>query len=152
MSDHRATLRVDDDGTLEVVDLDEQRGLGVRALRGFSGEDVIHHFTGKVSDQRGLHTLQIDPTRHIGDTRYIGYLTHGCDPNAVLDMENFVLVARRDIASGEIVTIDYSATEDRLHRQFPCACGAAECRGWITGRTESPNEAGRAALRKRRGY
>lgn len=34
-----------------------------------------------------------------------GKWSTGSDPNSVLDMENFVLVARRDIASREIVTL-----------------------------------------------
>jgi len=147
VSDPLSQRHPDDSGTLEVVELDAHRGLGVRALRGFSEGDVIHRFTGKVSEQIDLHSLQVDARRHITDTRYAGYLTHGCDPNAFLDMRGFTVVAHRDIAPGEILTVDYGATEDRLHRQFPCACGAPNCRGWITGRRESPNAEGEALLR-----
>lgn len=142
----RATVRSEDEETLEVVHLDERRGLGVRARRAFAAGSVMHRFAGIVGEQICQHSLQVDADRHISGTRYIGYLSHGCNPSAGLDMTHFALVARRDIAPGEIVTIDYAETEDRLHRQFACACAAATCRGWITGRQEAPNHEGRAWL------
>jgi uncharacterized protein len=142
----RATALSQDDEALEVVRLDDRRGLGVRARRPFAAGSVMHRFAGIVSEQICQHSLQVDTARHISGTRYIGYLSHGCDPNAALDMAAFVLFARRDIAPSDIVTIDYAETEDRLHRQFACACGAATCRGWITGRSEPADAEGRAWL------
>lgn len=136
----------EEDEALEVVRLGEHHGLGVCARRAFPRGAVIHRFAGVVSERICQHSLQVDAARHISGTRYVGYLSHGCDPNAGLDMATFTLVARRDIAPGEAVTIDYAETEDRLHRQFACRCGAAICRGWITGRAEPPNEEGRAWL------
>jgi uncharacterized protein len=141
-----ATAQLQDDDMFEVVRLDEPRGLGVRALRDFPAEAVIHRFAGVVSEQLCQHSLQIDARRHISGTRYIGYLSHGCDPNCRLDMANFAVVALRPIVPGEVLTIDYAETEDRLHRQFACACGATACRGWIHGRGEPPNDEGRAWL------
>jgi hypothetical protein len=148
-SPDRALALSGDDEPLEVVRLDASRGLGVRARRGFSGGEVIHRFAGVVGDRICQHSLQVDAKRHISGTRYIGYLSHGCDPNARLDMAGFALVALRDITPGDIVTVDYAQTEDRLHRQFACTCGAASCRGWIRGRTELPNAEGRARLAAR---
>lgn len=143
----RATARQDDDDeALEVIHLDELRGLGVRARRAFAAGDVIHRFAGVVSETLCQHSLQVDASRHISGTRYIGYLSHGCDPNARLDMTGFTLAALRDVAAGDIVTVDYAATEDRLHRQFTCRCASPACRGWITGRLEQPDAEGRAWL------
>ncbi|ATE66467.1 SET domain-containing protein-lysine N-methyltransferase [Rhizorhabdus dicambivorans] len=141
-----ATARTQDDEALEVLRLDERRGLGVRALRGFAAGETMHRFAGVVGEAICQHSLQIDALRHISGTRYIGYLSHGCEPNARLDMAGFTLVALRAIAAGEVVTIDYAETEDRLHRQFACGCGAAACRGWIHGRSEGPNAEGQAWL------
>lgn len=145
----RANAICEDDQSLEVVRLDENRGLGVRARRGFAEGGVIHRFAGVVGEHVCQHSLQVDAGRHINGTRYIGYLSHGCDPNARLDMAGFTLAALRDIAPGDIVTVDYAATEDQLHRQFACACGTPACRGWISGRTEPPNVEGRAWLAAR---
>ncbi len=145
----KATAQSEDDEALQVVRLDENRGLGVRARQDFTAGGVMHRFAGVVSEDICQHSLQVDARRHISGTRYIGYLSHGCDPNAGLDMADFTLIARRAIAAGDIVTIDYAETEDRLHRQFACRCGAATCRGWITGRDEQPNQDGLAWLASR---
>lgn len=141
-----ATAPKDEDDALEVVHLDDRRGLGVRARRGFSAGSLLHRFAGIVSEHICQHSLQIDANRHISGTRYIGYLSHGCAPNCRLDMAGFALTALRDIAPGDILTVDYSETEDRLHRQFACQCGAATCRGWIHGRLEHPDDEGLAWL------
>src|SRR3546814_11760482 len=98
------------------------------------------------SDVCSSDLLQVRPGLHISGTHFIGYLSHGCDPNCRLDMERFELVARRDIAPGETLTVDYAATEDVLFRQFACRCAAPTCRGWITGRAEEINADGRRAL------
>lgn len=144
-----ATLQPPDDEALEVVYLDDRRGLGVRARRGFAAGSLVHRFAGVVGEAICQHSLQIDPVRHISSTRYIGYLSHGCDPNCRLDMASFAVMALRSIAPGDLLSIDYAATEDRLHRQFPCCCGADDCRGWITGRREQPDADGRAWRAKR---
>jgi len=147
----RATADRDGEEALEVAHLDDRRGLGVRARRDFATGTVMHRFAGVVSDTVCQHSLQVDGQRHVSGTRYIGYLSHGCEPNAWLDMAAFALVARRDISAGDVVTIDYAETEDQLYRQFACTCDASRCRGWITGRREQPNELGRAWLAGRDG-
>jgi hypothetical protein len=43
-----------------------------------------------------------------------------------------VFVARRDIAAGEELTLDY-ATIDHDSEPMACRCGAADCRRLITG-------------------
>jgi hypothetical protein len=131
---------------LTFIELDDCRGVGIRARHAFAADSVIHHFSGVICDQISQHSLQIGQGQHMSETRFIGYLSHSCDPNAALDMTSLKLIARRDIATEEIVTIDYAATEDWLHRQFACACDAVVCRGWITGRKELPNKEGQAWL------
>ena len=126
---------------LEVCEV-ETIGLGVRALTAFPKGAVLDHFSGEISSRIKQHSLQVSKGLHISETRYIGYLSHGCEPNARLDMKKFELIARRDIQSGELITIDYAATEDRLYVQFACACGAPNCRRWITGRLDSISPAG----------
>lgn len=111
-------------------------GRCVRALVDFAAGDVLDKFTGIVSPRLTQHSLQVGPGQHISGTRFIGFLSHGCDPNCRLDMERFELVALRDIACGDLLTIDYAATEDELYTQFACDCGADTCRGWITGRND----------------
>jgi hypothetical protein len=62
-------------------------------------------------------------------------LNHACDPN--LGMKDEVtLVTRREVPIGEELTIDYAvfSLDPDWVAAFTCRCGAAECRGTITGR------------------
>ncbi|MDX1577415.1 MAG: SET domain-containing protein-lysine N-methyltransferase [Gemmatimonadota bacterium] len=58
-------------------------------------------------------------------------VNHGCDPNAWL--EGLDVVARRPIAKGEEITLDYATFYNERMPSFTCRCGASECRGLIRG-------------------
>ncbi|MEX0874704.1 MAG: SET domain-containing protein-lysine N-methyltransferase [Actinomycetota bacterium] len=62
-------------------------------------------------------------------------LNHSCDPNVWMEDE-VTLSARRSMAPGEELTGDYSLWELDADWVCPwrCECGAAECRGVVTGR------------------
>ena len=134
------------DEALEVLDTDSQHGLGVRTLIPRRAGEVVHHFTGVITPELRLHSLQVSDELHISETRFIGFLSHSCDPNCRLNMQRFDMEALKDVAAGGLLTIDYAATEDVLYRQFACHCGADSCRHWITGRAESINDEGRDYL------
>jgi hypothetical protein len=133
---------MDEADGLQVLHTQGPHGMGVRTLVPRRTGEVIHRFSGVIGPELKQHTLQVAPGRHISETRVIGFLSHSCDPDCRLDMDAFNLVALRDIAAGDLLTIDYAATEDVLYRQFACHCGAANCRHWITGRLEGPDEDG----------
>ncbi|MBL8554961.1 MAG: SET domain-containing protein-lysine N-methyltransferase [Phenylobacterium sp.] len=133
--------------TLRICRPDDARGLGVETIVARSRGEVLHVFTGEIGPEISQHSLQVDETNHIADTEFIGYLSHACAPNCRLDMRAFQLVALKDMPAGELLTIDYAATEDRLFRQFACHCGAPQCRRWVTGRAEPPNVEGQAHLK-----
>lgn len=136
----------DPDDALEVCDTGSAHGLGVRTLAPRHAGETFHRFTGVISPELRQHSLQVTEDLHISETRFIGYLSHSCEPNCRLDMVRFELSALRDIAPGERLTIDYAETEDRLYRQFACECGAPDCRRWVTGRRELPAPEGQAHL------
>ncbi|HUE77905.1 MAG TPA: SET domain-containing protein-lysine N-methyltransferase [Longimicrobiales bacterium] len=58
-------------------------------------------------------------------------VNHSCDPSAWL--EGLDVVARRDIADGEEITLDYATFCNEVMPPFECHCGSAECRGVIRG-------------------
>jgi D-ala D-ala ligase C-terminus/SET domain len=58
-------------------------------------------------------------------------VNHCCDPSTWID--GLDLVARRDLAAGEQVTVDYATFTNELMPPFECHCGTADCRGTITG-------------------
>jgi SET domain-containing protein len=59
------------------------------------------------------------------------FLNHSCEPNVGVQGQ-IVFVALREVAAGEELTIDYG-TIDHDAEPMACRCGAATCRGTITG-------------------
>ncbi|MHC5115142.1 MAG: SET domain-containing protein-lysine N-methyltransferase [Planctomycetota bacterium] len=57
---------------------------------------------------------------------------HSCDPNAWL--RGLDVVARRRIAAGDEITMDYATFRNERMPSFPCTCGSESCRGTIRGR------------------
>lgn len=59
------------------------------------------------------------------------YINHSCDPNcrAVIQRGHILYMAKRDIAPGEELTIDYRFDKDV--ERVECLCGTAACRGTI---------------------
>ncbi len=55
------------------------------------------------------------------------YINHSCAPNCFsrVTRGRFLFLARRDIAAGEEITLDYTPSQ---HPGLPCTCGAARCR------------------------
>lgn len=127
-------------------DVSSTIGRGVLSRANFIAGEVIARFTGWISHNITQHTLQISPSIHIHDPWFTGLLSHSCSPNAILDMQRLEVLALRDIAQGELLTIDYTVTEDVLFKQFPCDCGSFDCRRWITGRRETISVDGTAWL------
>ncbi len=60
------------------------------------------------------------------------YANHSCEGNMGFD-EDGDLVALRDIACGEEVMYDYGLVEANPNFSLECLCGAATCRGRVTG-------------------
>ena len=120
----------------EVVYKDEMSGQGVICYRAFKRGEVIASMSGEVINEIRQHTLQIAPDRHLFDPYFSGYFLHSCEPNISLDMENMTVTALKDIPANSYLYMDYAETEDHLFKQFPCACGAKGCRGWVGGKKD----------------
>ena len=69
-----------------------------------------------------------------GEQDLTDFINHSCDPNVWMQDE-VTLEARRDIAIGEELTIDYAMFEGSEDWVPPwaCLCGSACCRGEFTG-------------------
>ena len=88
---------------------------------------------------RRFNAVQIDEDLHLVERpevtqQRVGSINHSCDSNLWL-ADEVTLVARRDIAAGEELTVDYalfSAQSDRV-MDMPCRCGSPVCRRMITG-------------------
>ena len=64
-------------------------------------------------------------------TRGFRFINHSCDPNTFFRCTptRAEIYARRAIAAGEELTVDYG--ESHHNGQLRCRCGASNCRGWI---------------------
>ncbi len=111
-------------------------------MRAFPRISRVCRVSGHLLPYRQRHTRQLSSGIHLYDPRFCGLLRHSCEPNIFLDMSELWIWALKDIAPGDILTMDYASTEDKLLRQFACRCGSAECREWITGYDEPPNADG----------
>ncbi|MFM8473632.1 MAG: SET domain-containing protein-lysine N-methyltransferase [Candidatus Kapaibacterium sp.] len=69
---------------------------------------------------------------------------HSCEPSTAYDGLN--VVALRDIARGEELTLDYAEVLDETAAPFACTCGSSRCRGMIKG---SPDNTVTARERRR---
>jgi hypothetical protein len=93
---------------------------------------------GGISPAPGPVEIQIANDLFIGprhaEEREGGMISsnHSCDPNIGVQGQ-IVFVALRQIAVGEELTHDWATTDDEDY-SMPCRCGAAPCRGVITGR------------------
>jgi SET domain-containing protein len=76
--------------------------------------------------------LFIAPVREDHRSGSMLYTNHSCDPNLAIQGQ-IVLVAMRDIAAGEELTIDWATTDDGDH-ELACHCGSPCCRGVVTGK------------------
>ena len=122
-----------------VVFKDELAGRGVIAYRAFKKGEIIARMAGHVVNDIRQHTLQLSPDTHLFDPYFSGYFLHSCSPNISLNMVDLTVTALEDIPANGFLYMDYAETEDVLFKQFPCSCGSASCRGWVTGRKEMLN-------------
>ncbi|GGK79255.1 SET domain-containing protein [Mangrovihabitans endophyticus] len=74
----------------------------------------------------GLHLL-LDPAHPAR------YGNHSCDPN-LWHIDAVTVVARRNIAVGTELTIDYATHTGIETWTMTCHCGSSICRGTVTGR------------------
>ncbi|MCE3015537.1 MAG: SET domain-containing protein-lysine N-methyltransferase [Pirellula sp.] len=123
-----------------VIKNDATLGFGVITYRAFKPGELIAALAGEVITQVTQHSLQIETGLHLLDLYFCGYFLHSCDPNVHLDLNNRTVHAIRCIRPGDYLLMDYAQTEEVLFKQFRCQCDSSNCRGWITGYKERPDE------------
>ena len=60
------------------------------------------------------------------------FINHSCNPNVGM-MGNVIIVAMKDIVTGEELCLDYAMLFSN-EKTFSCKCGAKNCRSLITGK------------------
>lgn len=126
-----------------VVNAPEKGGHAVQAIEPIAMGEVLTVWGGRVVNAEQAadlgpgfreHNIQIEEGMYLAPLVVddeSDYVNHSCDPNTGLAGQ-IVLVAMRDIAAGEEITFDYAMADGDGYDQFPCACGAASCRGEVS--------------------
>lgn len=120
-------------------------GSGLFAIRPIAAGDLVMRFGGELVDDAELAALMASSPGYVDTLSvYEGVNlvlppnapnhtgNHSCDPNTWW-ADPFSTVARRDIAEGQEVTVDYGTITDSSDYRMACRCGAANCRGVVTG-------------------
>lgn len=122
-------------------------GRGLFATADIAKDEIVAVKGGHIVTHQQLQeiTPRLGPVEiQIGDGLYIApitavecegsmlYSNHSCDPNLGMRGE-ISFVAMRDIAAGEELTHDWATTDDDDYA-VKCKCGAANCRGTLTGK------------------
>ncbi len=122
-------------------------GRGLVAVAPITKDEIVAIKGGHIVDTPTLHSLperlrnsdvQIADGFHLvalDETEYepvMLFINHSCEPNVGF-AGNIVLVAMRDISTGEELTTDYALFDD-YHGAMQCQCGTPSCRGTISGR------------------
>ena len=120
-------------------------GLGLFAARPIPAGEIVSRLGGRLVTDSELNRLFSETTSYIdtvsvysdrnlvlpdGSNNHAG--NHSCDPNTWW-LDPFLIIARRGIASDEEITIDYASITDDTQFSLECRCGAANCRGVVTG-------------------
>jgi uncharacterized protein len=123
------------------------QGRGLFATGDIEAGEIVAVKGGVIMDGATLLTVidEISPAEiQIEDDLYIAplragdveacllCLNHSCAPNVGVQGQ-ITFVAMRDIAAGSELTIDYAMIDGDPRERMPCHCGAADCRGLVTG-------------------
>ncbi|MFM7026573.1 MAG: SET domain-containing protein [Limnohabitans sp.] len=130
-------------------------GKGVFALQDIAEGETLIEYVGEVisweeAQDRHPHDPK-DPNHtfyfHVNEDKVIDalhggnssrWINHSCDPNCEADEENerIFIKALRNIKAGEELNYDYGLIIDepytkKLLAEYPCWCGAQNCRGTL---------------------
>jgi hypothetical protein len=137
------STRVPDGEGVELRHAADGKGDGVMATRPFAaGETVMVGFLVGALTGNDAHATQVGPDRWARHGGLGPMVNHSCDPNCGVRLNDgraYDFVARRAIGAGQELTFDY-ATRNYTIEHFPsvCRCGAARCRGSVTGWKDLP--------------
>ncbi len=137
-----STTRVPEEG-VELRRTADGKGEGVWSTRPFAAaETVMVGFLIGPLTSNDSHATQVGPDRWARHGGLGPKVNHSCDPNCGVrlnDEQAFDFVARRPISAGQELTFDYAMRNFTIdHFPAVCLCGAARCRGSVTGWKDLP--------------
>jgi hypothetical protein len=129
----------DDSSSLFVV-FSRSSGRGLKTTRAFrKGETLGPIPCTATHTEPGRYTVQTGPKTHI-EVGILTTLNHSCDPNVILDTNNMLVLAARDISPGDELTFFYPSTEWEMAEPFDCVCASPNCLGTVSGAKDLPRQ------------
>ena len=132
------------------------RSSGIHGQGGFAAADIregacLVEYTGeKITKSESLercrlhneYLFYLDETHDLDgnlESNLARFINHSCVPNceAVLIGGHIWIAAIRDLRAGEELTFDYGYDLEDF-REYPCHCGAPNCRGYIVAAELAP--------------
>ena len=131
-------------GVYAVVDLAEGETLIEYVGEVITWDEALERHPHDPADPNHTFYFHIDEG-HVIDAKVGGnssrWINHSCAPNceAEIDEGRVFIRARRNIKAGEELFYDYGLVIDepytaKLKAQYPCWCGAKNCRGTLLGK------------------
>jgi len=120
------------------------KGWGSFAIAEIPAGTTVAAFGGHVAERAVLEALPADRQSRsiqIDEDLFLvsseqpepgDMINHSCDPTCGLRGE-IVVVALRELHPGDELTFDYATSDGTDYDEFECHCGAATCRGTVTG-------------------
>jgi hypothetical protein len=138
-----SSKRVPEEEGVELRRTADGKGDGVMATRPFAaGETVMVGFLVGGLTGNDSHATQVGPGRWALHGGLGPKVNHSCDPNCGVrlnDGQAYDFVARQPIGAGQELTFDYAMRNFTIdHFPAVCLCGAARCRGSVTGWKDLP--------------
>ena len=126
-------------------------GYGIHATRTiatgevvFHGEERAQRIVTKAHVERTWSASELESFRHyaypLSEEVFVLWdsnpsewapQNHSCDPNT--EFVGLDVLARRDIASGDELTLDFATLLGETSASFQCNCGSVNCRGTVSG-------------------
>ena len=149
-------------------------GNGVFAVQDIAEGETLVEYKGEVITwEEALRRHPHDPSQpnhtfyfHVDDERVIDgkvngnsakWINHSCDPNCEADEQNgrIFIKALRNIKAGEELNYDYGLIIDeeytpKLLAEFPCWCGADNCRGTLLSPKGDEDEGKKSKKKKKK--
>jgi hypothetical protein len=138
-----SSIQVSEDEGVELRRTVDGKGDRVVATRPFAaGETVMVGFLVGPLAGNDAHATQVGPGRWARHGGLGAKVNHSCDPNCGVRLNGgqaFDIVARQTIGAGQELTFDYAMRNFTIDHFPPvCLCGAARCRGSVTGWKDLP--------------
>ncbi|MCD4760052.1 SET domain-containing protein-lysine N-methyltransferase [archaeon] len=107
-------------------------GIGIFTEKDITKDTIFYEFPIElISNEPKARWAHIGKNKWVSDENVLNYINHSCDSNSKLDISDLPkLIAKRDIKSGEEISVDYNETE-KNGKKVPCNCKTKKCRKYF---------------------